>query len=74
MPLIRWVLVQMIGFISSWVTHSLLITLKYSAVTDLHNLHHTVAHTLGIFIFTSRLPATDLNTETTTVSHSKYYT
>jgi hypothetical protein len=28
-PLTRWVLVQMIGFISSWVTHSHLITLTY---------------------------------------------
>jgi hypothetical protein len=29
-PLIRRVLVQMIGFINSWITHSLLITLYYS--------------------------------------------
>jgi hypothetical protein len=40
----------------------LLITLKYSATTDLHTLQTTVAHALGFFIYTSRLLATDLNT------------
>jgi hypothetical protein len=51
--------------------HTLLITPKYrqySAIADLHTLHFTVAHALGFPVFTSRLLATDLNTETITVS------
>jgi hypothetical protein len=52
----------------------LLITFKYSAIADLHHLQQTVAYALGFFVFTSRLLATALNTETTTVSHFKYYT
>jgi hypothetical protein len=59
------------------VTHSLLITLphgKYSALAHLHTLQHTVARVLGFFVFNSRFLATDLNTGTLTVSHSKYYT
>jgi hypothetical protein len=47
---------------------------QYGAIADLHHLQYTVAHALGFFLFTSRLLAMDLNTETTTVSHSKYYT
>jgi hypothetical protein len=42
-------LVQMIGFISSWVTHVLLITLthwQYSTLSHLHNLQFTVANAL----------------------------
>jgi hypothetical protein len=76
-PLIRWVLVRMIGFISSWDTHSLLIMLTYrpnSAITRLHNVQFTIAHALGFSVFTSRFPAMDLNTETITVSHCKYDT
>jgi hypothetical protein len=46
------------------------ITLKYSAIADLHNLHFTAAHALGFSISTSRLLATDLNTETSTSKHS----
>jgi hypothetical protein len=60
----------MIGFISTWL-QVLLITLKYrqySAITDLHFFQFTVAHALGFPVFTSRLLATDLNTETITVS------
>jgi hypothetical protein len=71
-PLIRRVLVRMIGFISSWVTHSHLITLKartYSAIADLRTLQFTVARALGFFVFTSVFPATDLYTETT---HIRY--
>jgi hypothetical protein len=71
MPLIGRVLVRMIGFISSWVTHSLLITLKHrpcSAIADLHTLQHTVARALGFFVFTSLFRETDLNTVTITVS------
>jgi hypothetical protein len=56
----------MIGFISSWVTHSLLVTLiyrQYSAIADVHTFQFTVAHTLGFSVSTSHLLATDLNTE-----------
>jgi hypothetical protein len=38
----------------------LLITLKYSAIADLHTLQFTVEHTLGFSVFTIRLLATDL--------------
>jgi hypothetical protein len=61
----------MIGYISISVTHCRLITLKhrqYSAIADLHTLHFTFVHALGFQVFTSRLLATDLNTETITVS------
>jgi hypothetical protein len=62
----KWrVLVLLIGFISTSVTHSLLITLKYrqySSIADIHNLHFTAAHALGFPVFTSRLLATELNT------------
>jgi hypothetical protein len=79
-PLIRRFLFRMIGFISRYVTHALLITLthrKFSAIADLHSFHYfqfTVTHTLGFPVSTSRLLAMNLNRETTTVSHSKYYT
>jgi hypothetical protein len=57
----------MIGFISSWVTLSLIIELAYrlyKSVTHLHNLQFTVAHALGCSVSTSRFPATDLYTQT----------
>jgi hypothetical protein len=41
---------------------------QYSAIADLHHLQHTVAHALGFSVYISRLPATALNTEDTTVS------
>jgi hypothetical protein len=59
----------MIGFLSTLVTLSLLITLKYrqySAIADLHTFQFTTAHALGFSVSTSRLLATDLNTETIT--------
>jgi hypothetical protein len=62
----------MIGFISTWVK-SLLITLKDSAIFDLHNFQFTVAHTLGFPVFTSRLLATDLNTEISTSAHYEVF-
>jgi uncharacterized membrane protein YcfT len=37
-------------------------------MADLHNLHFTVAHALGFSVFNSRLLATDLNTETSTLN------
>jgi hypothetical protein len=48
-PLIRRVLVRIIGFISSYVTHVLLVTRthrQYSAFAHLHHLQITVAHAL----------------------------
>jgi hypothetical protein len=44
----------------------LLITLNYNGIAQLHNLAFTVAHALGFSVSTSRLLATDLNTETST--------
>jgi hypothetical protein len=76
MALIRWILVRMFGFIINWVTHIHLITLthrQYSAISHLHNLQSTVAHTLGFSVFTSHL-VTDLDAQTVIVVHSKYYT
>jgi hypothetical protein len=50
---------------STLVTSSpLLITLKYSAIADLHTFQFPFAHALGFFIFTSCLLAMDRNTET----------
>jgi hypothetical protein len=66
----KWrVLVGMIGFVSTLVTHSLLITLKYrqySAIADLYTFHFTAAHALKFPVFISRLLAAVLNTETST--------
>jgi hypothetical protein len=73
MPLKWQVLVRMILFISSWVTHLLLITFRYrpySAVSDLHHLQTTVTHALGFSVSTSHFPAADLNTGIITVSLS----
>jgi hypothetical protein len=61
-------LVRMIGFISTLVTTPLNYS-EYSDISDLHTLHFTVAHALGLSVFTSRLLATDLNTETSTSKH-----
>jgi hypothetical protein len=58
----------MIGFISTSFTRSLNHT-YYSVVSYLHNLQFTVTHALGFSVFTSRLLATDLNTETSTWNH-----
>jgi hypothetical protein len=73
----KWrVLVRMIGFIGTSVTRSLLITLKYrqySAIADLHNLQFTVTDALGFSVFTSRLIATDPNTETSTSNHYEVF-
>jgi hypothetical protein len=71
----------MIGFISSWVTHSTLKYGPYSAISVIHIFHclqFTVANALGFWVSTSRFLATDLNTETITSNHwgthSSYYT
>jgi hypothetical protein len=58
----------MIGFIGTSVTVSLNYNL-YSAIADLHTFQFTVAHAQGFSVFTSRLLATDLNTETITSNH-----
>jgi hypothetical protein len=47
----------------------LLITLNYNAMAILHNLQFTVEHALVFSVSTSRLLATDLNTETGTSTH-----
>jgi hypothetical protein len=44
---------------------------QYSAIADLHTFQFTVAHTLRFSFSTSRLLATDLNTETSTSNHSE---
>jgi hypothetical protein len=45
------------------------LSLNHSAIADLHNFQFTVAHALGFSVSTSRLLATDLNTETSTSNH-----
>jgi hypothetical protein len=62
----------MTGFISTLVTTTLNYS-QYSAIADLHKLHSTVAHALGFSVSTSRLLATDLNTETNTSDLSRYH-
>jgi hypothetical protein len=47
--------------------------IQYSAIALLHTFQFTVAHTLGSSVFTSRLLATDLNTETYTSNHYDVY-
>jgi hypothetical protein len=77
MSLIRQVLVRMIRFIVSWVTHSLLITpthWQYSVIYCLHSLQFTVAHALGFSVSASRLLGTDVDAQTITVLHSEYST
>jgi hypothetical protein len=46
---------------------------KYRAIADLHKFQFTVAQTLGFSVFTSRLLATDLNTETSTSTHYEVF-
>jgi hypothetical protein len=50
-----------------------LITLTYNAIADLHTFQSTVAHALGFPVFTSRLLATDLNTETSISDHYEVF-
>jgi hypothetical protein len=52
-------------YVAPWL-QVLLNTQKYSAIADLHTYQFPVAHTLGFPVFTSRLLATDCNTETNT--------
>jgi hypothetical protein len=56
---------------SQLVTQSLVITPRYSlysAVSRLHQLQFTVAHALGFSRSTSRLPATDLDRQTVSLT------
>jgi hypothetical protein len=62
----------MIGFIDTSVTVSLNYN-QYSAIADLNPFQFTVAHALGFSVSTSRLLATDLNTETITANHYEVF-
>jgi hypothetical protein len=62
----------MIGFIGTSVTSSRNYT-YYSAIADLHNLHFAVTHALGFSVLTSRLLATDLDTQTSTSIHYEVF-
>jgi hypothetical protein len=44
-----------------------------SVIADLHPSQFAVVHALGFSVFTSRLLATDLNTETSTSNHNKVF-
>jgi hypothetical protein len=46
---------------------------SYSAIADLHTFQFTVAHALVFSAFTSRLLATDLNTEISTSYHYEVF-
>jgi ABC-type uncharacterized transport system permease subunit len=58
----------MIGFISTSVASSLN-HIQYSAIAALHTFQFTVAHALEFLVSTSRLLATDLNTENITSNY-----
>jgi hypothetical protein len=62
----------MIGLIGSSFTMSLNYS-QYRGIADLHNLQFTVVHALGFSVSTSRLLATDLNTETSTANHYEVF-
>jgi hypothetical protein len=71
-PLTRWVFVRMIGFISvsymrtfNYIQVQAVLALSFIYI----NLPTTVAHTLGFSVSTSRLLATDLNTDAITSNH-----
>jgi hypothetical protein len=62
----------MIGVISISVTSSLNHN-YYRTIADLLNFQFTVTHALGFSVFTSRLLATDLNTQTITSNHYEVF-
>jgi hypothetical protein len=61
-----------VGGYAPWL-QVLLITLNYNAIADLHNVQFTVTHAVGFSVFTSRILATDLNTETSTSNHYEVF-
>jgi hypothetical protein len=61
-----------LDLLALWL-QSLWITFKYNSAADLHNLQLTVTHALGFFVSTSRLLATDLNTDTVTSNHYEVF-
>jgi hypothetical protein len=61
-----------LDLLAPWLP-SVLITLKYSAITDLYNLQFIIAHALRFSVSTSRLLARDLNTETSTSNHYEVF-
>jgi hypothetical protein len=62
----------MTGFIGTSATISLNYS-RYSAIANLHTFHFTVAHVLGFSVSTSRLVATDFNTEMITSNHYEVF-
>jgi hypothetical protein len=62
----------MFVFISTLITISL-IAINTALSLHLHTFQFTVAYALGPFVFTSRLLATDLNTETSTSNHYEVF-
>jgi hypothetical protein len=62
----------MIGFIGTTVTASLNYN-QYSAIVDLHTFQFTVTHSPRFSVSTSRILATDLNTETITSNHYEVF-
>jgi hypothetical protein len=62
----------MIQFISTLVTSSLNHT-YYNAISDLHTFLFTVVHALGFSVFTSRILATGLKSETSTSNHYEVF-
>jgi deoxyribodipyrimidine photolyase len=46
---------------------------QYSAIADLHTIQFTVSHELGFSVFSSRLLAADLNTETSTSNNYEVF-
>jgi hypothetical protein len=62
----------MTGFISISVTISLNYN-QQSAIADLHTFQFISSHALGFSISTSRLLATDLNTEINTSDHYEVF-
>jgi hypothetical protein len=62
------------GYNLSLITINTTRTYKpYSAIADLHTFQFTVVHSLRFSVFTSRLLATDLNTETITSNHHEVF-
>jgi hypothetical protein len=61
----------MIRFIGTSVTSSL--NHNYNAIAILHIFSSPFAHVLRFSVFTSRLLATDLNTETSTSNHYEVF-